>query len=993
LQSTTILKDGSRRSDAATNLGAPVLVDRLLDEPKLYEKCLADAKLIGNHAYEKAVVKASVIAKLQSPDAYAARLWDSGRIFEASVLAHDPLQEHPLAQPALRALIRNLSLPRDTSDIPEIKFEWLGHDEVLALIALNLLHPIRRRTLAEVLPDSFPPGPLGAFVQALLMLARVSGDEPLIWTKSDGPKLAYAPAAYSDLLRTSLSAFEKDRLNREANDIQVLARERFEPLLLMRRWVHQNRDRASTSAEADEAIRILTKEYGADYARAIGTKSKRENIARDLVENLDEISRSKNPVNRAFIGSKKMGMITSISRFLEVLQSLAALGNSNGTQTRVAGRDAVRKAADLWVKTAPATEEVTPQALLREIALSSGRAAPNGEIDFALWRYPRLLEALRKSGSFVPSIQDMAAAIMDEEWPYTAGSAVVFEHLFHAGRYSAAEYLLEMSESRAALADNAETTQENAQRRLQLTDRMEQEARKLVEQARRLELDAAQLSLVDLQQDANTFGELFLGLEATARDVEDGQASLSHIRAKINASAAAGLKQVIDQAIAGRAAFVDELAQAKHFAPWSRRLALAHYNATAEAFATERPQAAGSVGTMQARLREFDPGDDFSPRRACDHLRITRSTAANRLLGAAKFSLCGRSHATDEELHEFVRELDTLVAGGVPVSDTFSIDQTDHDSGSARITFPGGGLATWLDWQVPEYELRILCSEQFEDRTLDQMELAEGPLPVFINPFRLAPRIEGDHLLINLDEILAALTMARPKDALLSAVVHKAALSTLVPWGDSVAPDEKARHLARLIGTAPDEVMRRLPPAALAPALRTLLDRLRIELTLEPRSLFESVEVCRTAANHCLAFMSGGHVFDAFDIIWRARLRGKGGQSVLPFNSFLSGSHAEAELRQQAANNYARWQANQPGGERTDVSGKVARACTEIWTIQPTAVPREHMMQHLSERLGLEDEHTPALLCGWMVHEIVLLEGIDGRLRPNPAHPFASIRL
>jgi hypothetical protein len=975
LQSTTIPRVGSSRTDAATNLGAPVLVAPLLDEPKLYEKCLADAKLIGNRAYEKAVVKASVIAKLQSHDAYAAWLWDSGRIFEASVFARDSSRDHPLAQPALRALICNLSLPRDISDIPEIESEWLRHDEVLALSALNLLHPIRRRMLAEVLPDSFPPGPLGAFVHALLMLARVSDDEPLTWTKSEGPELAYAPAAYSEFLRTSLSAFEKDWKNKEANDIQVLARERFVPLRVMLRLVHE-RERVNTAAEADEAVRILTKEYGGDYAKAIGTKGKRENIARNLVEDLDEISRSKHVQNRVFVGGKKLGMITSIARFLEVLQSLAALGNGNVAQTRVAERDAVRKAADLWIKTAPAAEDATPRALLHEIALSSGRAAPNGEIDFALWRYPALLEALRKPGKFAPSMQAMAAAIMHEEWPYNTGSAAVFEHLFHTRRYNAAEYLLEICESRGALTDNAEATQENAQRRLRLTDRMEQEAREFVDRARELEVDAAQLSLVDLQQDANEYGELFLGLGATARDVEEGQALLSEIRAKINASAAARLTHTTMAA----------------FAPWPRQLALAHYDATAEAFATERPQAAGSVGTMLARLREFDPGDDFTPRRACDHLRITRSTAAIRFFGAAKFSLCGRSHATDEEIHEFVRELDTLVAGGVPAPDAFSIDQTDHDSGSAHIGFPGGGLATWLNWQVPEYELRVLFSEQFEDRTLAQMGLAEGPLPVFINPFRLAPRIKGDHLLINLGEILAALTMARPKDALVSAVVHKAALSTLVPWDDSLSLNEKARHLARLISTAPDEVVRRLPPAALAPALRTLLERLRIELTLESRPAFETVEASRRFANHCLAFMSGGHLVDAFDIIRRARLHGQGGPSVLPVNSFLSGLRAEAELRQQAANNFARWQANQPGEEKTDVSGKVTRACTDIWTVQPTAVPREHMMRHLSERLDPEDKRAPALLIGWMVDETVLLEDKDGTLRPNPAHPFASIR-
>jgi hypothetical protein len=136
-----------------------------------------------------------------------------------------------------------------------------------------------------------------------------------------------------------------------------------------------------------------------------------------------------------------------------------------------------------------------------------------------------------------------------------------------------------------------------------------------------------------------------------------------------------------------------------------------------------------------------------------------------------------------------------------------------------------------------------------------------------------------------------------------------------------------------------------------------------------------------------------GEVVDAFDIIWRTRLHGQGGPSVLPVNNFISGPQVEAELHQQAANNFARWQAHQPGEERADVLGKVARACVEIWTIQPMAALREHMVRHLAERLGFEDKHISALLCSWMIYETVLLDDGDGRLRPNPAHPFASIRL
>jgi hypothetical protein len=52
---------------------------------------------------------------------------------------------------------------------------------------------------------------------------------------------------------------------------------------------------------ADEAIRILTKEYGADYARAIGTKSKRENIARDPEPTRRGKSTAGNPFHRSAV--------------------------------------------------------------------------------------------------------------------------------------------------------------------------------------------------------------------------------------------------------------------------------------------------------------------------------------------------------------------------------------------------------------------------------------------------------------------------------------------------------------------------------------------------------------------------------------------------------------------------------------------------------------------------------------------------------------------
>ncbi len=315
------------------------------------------------------------------------RLWEAGRILEASLLAHRAPQGHPLSDPALRALVRNLGLPLEIHEIPEIKLEWLECDEVLALIALNLLHPVRRILLAQRLPDSFPPGCLGTFADALFALASVSDDEPLIWTESDAQKLAYAPETYGDLLRTHLDGFERDRLNKEANAIQALAREKFEPLRAMREWVRLNRN--STAGDVNQAIRVLTYEFGADYARAIGAKSKRESIARALVDQLDATSREIDPLRRRFVGGKKMGMIASLSRFLEALLSLAMIGDDNKTQIFVAERDAVRKTAELWLKTTLASDDVTPQAVLREVACSSGLTAPNGEIDFALWRYPR----------------------------------------------------------------------------------------------------------------------------------------------------------------------------------------------------------------------------------------------------------------------------------------------------------------------------------------------------------------------------------------------------------------------------------------------------------------------------------------------------------------------------------------------------------------------------------------------------------------------------
>ena len=177
-----------------------------------------------------AIEKAAVIAGLVSRDAYATELWEKGRIFEAALLAEAPPADHQLAPRVVRDLIRDLTLPTELANIPFIDPRLLANEQLLALVAINLLHPVRRKLLMDIESASLPKTPLGGFVGALKDFSSVAGDGVLTWTRSRRDQFAYSPEKYGEMFRDQLENFQRDRNNTEAKEIQALLRDDFGPL-------------------------------------------------------------------------------------------------------------------------------------------------------------------------------------------------------------------------------------------------------------------------------------------------------------------------------------------------------------------------------------------------------------------------------------------------------------------------------------------------------------------------------------------------------------------------------------------------------------------------------------------------------------------------------------------------------------------------------------------------------------------------------------------
>lgn len=971
------------------NLGTSVLIDGFRDDARLVESCRKDAHEIDDPSYGRAVEKAAVLAGRECRDAYANLLWRQDRLCEAAILASDQATA-PLSDAGLRRLVLTICLPVKPGPLPKIQSNWLQHDTVLAMVALGLLDPSRRHLLEPALPTDIPPGKLGALVTSLRRLAKVSEDAPMTWQGTQAQQLAHSPKRYGEMLRAQLEALQRDRGNTEARKIQELANKTFGPLVAIQTWAGQNPQ--SGPGDIKAAIDSLRNEYGPDYERHLGSRGKRLSVARTLLEDLDRASRAKEKKLEPIIGARKTGLVMAFARFLELLYSLTRLDPDASGLDRQAELDFVRRDADAWAADVPEGDPVSPIQLLREVALTHGRSAPNGVIDFAIWRFPNVLEALHGAQLEELDAGSLADGLMAEEWPLDFGLAGTFAQLLDDGRFTAAELVLFIEENLTSLAQDADKSETSDRHRDQLSDRVEVEKRKLVDRCRRLELDAAQIGLDDKAKEAREFAELLDQPETTSHDVEYGAMSLSDISNQIAAHVGAAMKASSDSVPDDMSPSVRTLITEPKFAPWSRRLALSHYLKTASRFESQVLKTFAPVGAMRSALAHLQNPNSQTPRQLVNQLNLKNTPVSRGFVEAVHPVLAGAPHLSEDEGQRVVAALDLLFAPDASVTHVPEIEQDADEASAAAVHFPDSGLARWLSWQVPNHTLYVILSEQYDDRSIADMALSGSGLPVFFNPFRVSPRISDPHLMIGIDMVMKALTTSDPSEALKSSVVHKTALSTMVPWGEDVNDADRARHLGRFLEMPPEDVDRRLAPDGLMKGLSALLYRLRMDMSVQPRKNFGPEDDQWLAGVHSLAFLSAGHLTDAFDIIWRCRERRQGSPSLLNANAFMSGYAAEAELVSQIRRSFARWVAI--GNNQIPSAGlanAAVIACQDIWLASNRHLRKDDLTDHLANR-RLAEPPEIRMIINWMEAEAVVIGDRYGGLAPNPAHPFASIR-
>lgn len=983
---------GGQSEDADPNLGVSALVDRFREEEPLYAQCLADAEKLGNAAYRRTILKAGALSGRLTQDEYARSLWAEGRIFEAAALARDPPQGDPLADPQLRRMVAVLTLRDERSDPPPVRAGWLrNHEEVLALVALALLDPARRRLLKDFDPAALPETPLGDLAKAISGLVAAAGEEDLYWGDGETARPSHAPLRYADLLRAQTEAFNQSRGNKEANNIQAIARDRFAPLRRMNAWTHANRD--SDLQDVAEARRAMTEEFGEDYARRMGSPGARENFARDLIENLDEENRIQNPKNRKLTGPKKRGLISAITRFIETLRQLALLGEAAAGRANPE-RDALRRAAAVWSAQAKADEAcVTPQGELLRIARAQG--VESSGVGFALWRFP-LLSCVRPGLDEARWAEDAAQAILEQEWPLSEGAAPVFEHLIETGRYAAAEWVLDCEEAELSLASRLDERRKAALRRAKLNDVMAETGARLSAQARRLQVDAAQLGLADLQARAGEVSDLYDGLNADAQEIEYGANELALIRDALDRQAPDRLQAIVAAAYPERSELIRSLVANVRGALPPLRLALAHHAGQAPPFDAGRPEGAGRPQEIRRLLSEFNMENALDVRRFLSRIKAAPTLQAQNMVGSASFGVRGALDAGDDELRAFVLALDGLMDDGEGVAQDLNFGPPkERNSGVLPVVLNGGALERWLIWQSPHSRLHILASDQSVERDVSDLGLADEGLPVILNPFRMAPKLSGDHIMINLEEILAALRMEKSGEALKSMVMRKTPLSLILPWDEKMSFGDKAGHLARFLECAPEEAEARLEPERLHYLLARLLRRLRIELIWPPRAKFASPHESGASANQCLSFLSGGSLCEAFEVVRRALGRTKGASFQVSVEALLSHKDVEPDLEEMSLRSFMLHTARRGAHVTRALAGRILiEACNEVWVSAAGAEGREGLVAALMERLGDDVNRADLeLLCDWMFEEEVVRLSEAGRLEGNSAHPFAAMRV
>jgi hypothetical protein len=977
---------GGEKAANVPDLGVDSLRAALEKNPECLDLCLGDAERLGDLDYGYALRKAAVLAGLRPRDTLATWLWDHGALFEASILAEAPPQGHPLADAALRQFVQLIIAGRALPSHLTAASSWFANPQVLALAGLGILSPATRASILLLVDGLIPATPLGGFVRALGELARDTPDGPLTWTATDEEQLGYGPEVCFDRLQNAIAGFDRDRGNRETNGVQLMLRRDLTPLRAMvLQQASTGKDRAATFSAAAE---ILKATYGAGFLDALATNGRRTQVATQAIDEANVASRRRpeGQLLEPFLGPKREHMIKSVARLLELLRAAAIFSGAVKPGTQSPQKSAVAKAGRLWL----ATTEVHPHfglplALLREAAREEGRAFPDGYPDYRLWRHPMLLADLQDRGG-APRLSP--GAILDEEWPLGVDAQNVFRSLLRQRRFVTADIMLRLLEDHVGQRSNLEEESRVADMRLILETQVADTARHYIERAQELIRDGMQLGLQDLAEQGRELHNLYSVFELSPRDVEEFERLLAPLEQSIHPVTPLALTKALESDSIAVDATLKAILSDDQFGPWRRRLAFARYLACVPATcAPQPPEFARDRGYLRRSLQKLDLSGGMDLRKVITKLDLPDVQRIRDFLEAAGFALSRQGNATSLQALRFVQALEALLSPGEPPE--VQIGELDFQSESALVHCPHGALAAWMDWQLPSSQLRILVGEQGEMKTLGDLGLSPDPIPVLINPFLSSPSIIGRHVMLNLVDILSAMTMRsqRTASALFAAAMAQGSFDLILPQVTDTAAIRP--HLERLTGRGAGDMAQRLPPERFHAVVARLMERLWVEFRLvqsDPLRQLKKSDAAELAPKG-LAFLAGGWVEDAAELLREARRRSQGHyrpDAALIFST----PHLDA----LAAASFQRWRQMRTTKTLPEVPSRLAsRACRAIWTADPTTRTLVEFAHHVGLILECEDEALCAELCSWMRDEDILSETGGDSFIPSRIHPFATL--
>ncbi|MDJ0933384.1 hypothetical protein [Breoghania sp.] len=303
-------------------------------------------------------------------------------------------------------------------------------------------------------------------------------------------------------------------------------------------------------------------------------------------------------------------------------------------------------------------------------------------------------------------------------------------------------------------------------------------------------------------------------------------------------------------------------------------------------------------------------------------------------------------------------------------------------------------LRAWLDWQFPKHHVVVLLAENAGDVKLEDLGIPDDRLPVIINPFLLPPLLSEPHVLIDFADVVVAMALPDPADAIKAPVVAKASWDLVLPW-DKQGETERDAELARFLNFDPQELVH--PPGFEATA--RMLGRLCVVPRWKQRHLFKNPADAALTANLCLSYCGAGHVAEAFAAILHARNKLYELRGTVHVDDFLEDSGMNDRIVDQALSMVRRWhrmhRLEPPNLHKRAMQTLLCR----LWLHNSEGYDRE-AIELLAAQTVLDDDtcgardETGKSIVEWLLAEGILIasgSGTGARFFSNPAHVLTTI--